>query len=195
MKKIIDSIMAEAEKTAEHIKAGAEYDAGKLIDEAHKKCEEIENNEKLLCENEIKKLRKRCSSARISKRRTEILNVKHDILTHSIDTAYTEITDISGSEYEAIIEKLMKSRIRHGSCIMYFPNDRKPSEILQKKIKAIAKAADCVYKYSYERSDVKDGFVLVYGGIEENCCFKALFEEKKSEIFDYAAQLLFGKEG
>lgn len=195
MKKITDSIIAEAEKTAEHIKAGAEYDAGKLIDEAHKRCGEIENNEKLLCVNEIKKLRKRCSSARISKRRTELLKVKQDILTHSIETAYSEITNISGPEYEAIIERLIKSRIREGSCTIYFPKDKKPSEALRKKIKDIAKSASCVYEYSYDRDDIKDGFVLVYGGIEENCCFKALFEEKKGEIFDYAAQVLFSKEG
>jgi V/A-type H+-transporting ATPase subunit E len=52
--------------------------------------------------------------------------------------------------------------------------------------------SDCTI--SYARKNVKDGFILVYGGIEENCTFEALFEEKRGEIYETAARLLFETE-
>ena len=35
------------------------------------------------------------------------------------------------------------------------------------------------------------GFILSYGGIEENCSFKALFADKKDELNDRVSKLLF----
>lgn len=191
MKKIIDSILGEAAAAAEEMKAAAEYDGKKVIAEAQRKCREIEADGKLLCENEINKLRKRCSSARASRRRIRLLEVKQDILTHAVGDAYRKITNVSKEEYENILLGLIEKRLHEGSCTIYFPKDKKPSGKLRDQIKNIAKKVSCEYSYSYDRGDINDGFILAYGAIEENCSFKALFEEKKGEIFDYAAQVLF----
>ncbi|MEE0784775.1 MAG: hypothetical protein U0M10_02385, partial [Oscillospiraceae bacterium] len=38
---------------------------------------------------------------------------------------------------------------------------------------------------------VGGGFILVYGGIEENCTFPALFEARKEELQDLVHKQLF----
>ena len=36
------------------------------------------------------------------------------------------------------------------------------------------------------------GFLLVYGGIEENCTISAVFASKREELSDQVNRLLFG---
>ena len=36
------------------------------------------------------------------------------------------------------------------------------------------------------------GFLLVYGGIEENCTIRAVFDSKREELSDHVNRLLFG---
>ena len=43
-----------------------------------------------------------------------------------------------------------------------------------------------------EPRPIEDGFVLVYGGIEENCTFRALMDAKKDQLQDTVNQILFG---
>ena len=40
-------------------------------------------------------------------------------------------------------------------------------------------------------NNIRGGFVLLYGGIEENCTFKAMFDSKKGELSDKVHVLLF----
>lgn len=195
MKKIIDSIMLEAKEAAEQTAAEARYDAEKLLAETEKECERIAAEESRKCESELQRLIKRSESARASKQRIRLLEVKQEILTEAVDAAYREIVSVSGKEYDDIIGRLLASRLHSGECVIYLPADKKPSKALEAELKKLAENTGCTYSLAYDRKNVRDGFVLVYGGIEENCTFEALFNERKDEITDYAAQLLFGTEG
>ena len=42
-----------------------------------------------------------------------------------------------------------------------------------------------------EPKAIPDGFVLVYGGVEENCTLKALFDVKKDQLQDKVNEILF----
>ena len=44
---------------------------------------------------------------------------------------------------------------------------------------------------SKEQKAIEDGFILVYGGIEENCTLKALLDAKKDELQDKVNEILF----
>ena len=46
-------------------------------------------------------------------------------------------------------------------------------------------------KVSDERADVENGFILRYGGIEENCSLRALFSAKQEELQDEVHRSLF----
>ncbi len=47
-------------------------------------------------------------------------------------------------------------------------------------------------KVSEQPCDIEDGFILVYGDIEMNCTFSALFAANREELKAKAAEILFG---
>ena len=46
---------------------------------------------------------------------------------------------------------------------------------------------------SREAQAIDGGFVLVYGGMEENCSFSALFDANREDFLDAARAVLFGE--
>ena len=59
------------------------------------------------------------------------------------------------------------------------------------EIKAIAAAKGGSLSLAKEPKELDGGFILVYGGVEENCSFKALISAKKDELADKVHQLIF----
>jgi len=188
MKKIIDDIMLEARKDAEGILDKARGDADAVTKAARAECAAIEANEEQSRKTELDRLIKRRASARATRERGRLLEIKHAILTEEAQKAFLAAS--RAIDDDAMLA-LMKKRLRKGECVMYLPKGTKKDEFI-KRAKALAAENGCEMTVSYEREGVKSGFVLVYGGIEENCTFEALFAEKKSEIEERAAQLLFG---
>ena len=45
---------------------------------------------------------------------------------------------------------------------------------------------------SDETIDTTGGFVLSYGGIEQNCTFKALIDAEREKLTDKVTKVLFG---
>lgn len=41
------------------------------------------------------------------------------------------------------------------------------------------------------RDNIDNGFILAYGGIEENCTIRAMFDAKRDELSDIVHRLLF----
>ena len=46
---------------------------------------------------------------------------------------------------------------------------------------------------SGEGKQIKNGFILVYGGVEENCTINAMFDAKKDELSDIVHRLVFSQ--
>ena len=68
--------------------------------------------------------------------------------------------------------------------------DQAPDDFTQ-KIEAAAKKAGGSLTVQKTQVSIGKGFVLSYGGIEENCSFKALFADKKDELQDLVSRILF----
>ena len=41
------------------------------------------------------------------------------------------------------------------------------------------------------RDNIDNGFILTYGGIEENCTIRAMFDAKRDELADSVYRMLF----
>ena len=68
--------------------------------------------------------------------------------------------------------------------------DQAPAGFAQ-KIDDIAKKAGGSLTLAKAQVPVEKGFILSYGGIEENCSFKALFADKKDVLQDQVSKILF----
>ena len=64
-------------------------------------------------------------------------------------------------------------------------------EEFKEKIKAIADNKGAKVNISDKTKNIKNGFILVYGEIEENCTIQSLFDEKSDALRDIVNKELF----
>ena len=76
--------------------------------------------------------------------------------------------------------------------ICFSPEDlKRMPQGFEKEISGIAGKKGGKLVLSKEHRNIRGGFVLIYGGIEENCTFKAMFDSKRGELSDKVHALLF----
>lgn len=192
MKKIIDDIMREAQNEAQCIRYEAQSDANSIIAEAQSDCARMAEHADTQIISDRVRLKKRYEAARVSRRRNILLQAKQDIIEKGINDTFLKLTNVSGAEYDKLILELMSKRMRGGECTIYFPPSFELSKSLESSIRGLAEKSGCTYTISRGRENVKNGFIMVYGGIEENCTFGSLLEENRTALSELAAKTLLG---
>ncbi|MBR3146698.1 MAG: V-type ATP synthase subunit E [Eubacterium sp.] len=193
LEKIRDRILHEAEETAAEKMQEAEAEARNIKSEAVRKADETAEDVRAKAENEIKAYSERVDSAIDLEHRTRILAAKQEIISDVINEARRRILGLSNREYFNLLLKLMEKNIRKGEGVIYFSeddHDRIPQGF-SFEVKELAKRHGGELSISNECRKIGPGFVLSYGGIEENCTLDALFAEKKDDLTDLVQTILF----
>ena len=193
LEKITDQIQEEAKASAARRLEAAQKEADAVIAEAKDVCAamETETAEKIAAmkvnyEGRIK------SSAE-QQRRTALLRAKQEIIAEVIEEARLTLKKKDAQSYFLTLEKILKTYALAENGEIYFSAEdlaRMPADF-EKKIKTAAKENGGSLVLKKEPKAIADGFVLVYGGVEENCTLKALFDAKKDELQDKVNAILF----
>ena len=193
LEKITDQIQEEAKASAARRLEAAQKEADAVIAEAKDVCAamETETAEKIAAmkvnyEGRIK------SSAE-QQRRTALLRAKQEIIAEVIEEARLTLKKKDAQSYFLTLEKILKTYALAENREVYFSAEdlaRMPADF-EKKIKTAAKEKGGSLVLKKEPKAIADGFVLVYGGVEENCTLKALFDAKKDELQDKVNAILF----
>ena len=80
-----------------------------------------------------------------------------------------------------------------GEGTVYFSQadlDRLPAG-LEERLNAAVREKNASLKISGESREIDGGFVLSYGGIEENCSFDAIFDSAREHLQDEVGKILF----
>jgi ATP synthase, subunit E len=126
-------------------------------------------------------------------RSRKMLETKQALIAEVIDNAKTQIRELPDEEYFALLLKIADKAIHEGEGVISLSSKdlaRMPKDF-EDKIRAIAEGRQANMSVSKDAIDVEDGFVLSYGGIEENCTLEAIFADKKEELSDLVQKLLF----
>lgn len=193
LEKITDQIQEEAKASAARRLEAAQKEADAVIAEAKDVCAamETETAEKIAAmkvnyEGRIK------SSAE-QQRRTALLRAKQEIIAEVIEEARLTLKKKDAQSYFLTLEKILKTYALAENGEIYFSAEdlaRMPADF-EKKIKTAAKEKGGSLVLKKEPKAIADCFVLVYGGVEENCTLKALFDAKKDELQDKVNAILF----
>ena len=92
-----------------------------------------------------------------------------------------------------MIAKLLEKNTAEGEGVLSFSAKdlkRLPSDFASLASK-IAAENNGKITIAEEAADIEDGFILSYGGIEENCTLKALFADKEDELRDCVHSVLW----
>lgn len=186
--KILEHINSEAESEVKKVITEAENEAAEIVIKANKNADLQMKvlSERLETEHQDKL--KRGESAASLKEKRMILEAKQQMIQEVIESSKESLYRLSEKEYfETLVKMANKYSTGENGQLLLNEADlnRVPSDF-DKKIESVN------LKLSNETREIKGGFVLVYGDIEENCSFEALFAAAKENLQDKVGTLLFG---
>ena len=177
-----DKLISDAYAKAENIKAKAQEEADAVSAKSAAKAEE-----------ESKAVLLRAESQAGRRRRQTLLSARQDIISGVIEAAKKKLSEQSDGDYFAMIAKLLEKNTAEGEGVLSFSAKdlkRLPSDFASLASK-IAAENNGKITIAEEAADIEDGFILSYGGIEENCTLKALFADKEDELRDCVHSVLW----
>lgn len=196
--------MAIAQQLILQICEEADKQVKEILSQARDKARQISDSQKRQTEEALSKLerderaweeeyRQRLKSSKDLQKRREILKAKQKLVTEVLDKAYQRLANQETEEYFSMIEQMLNKVILTKDASLYFSAEdleRMPKDF-KEKVLAIGLRQGKSLKVESESRKIDKGFLLVYGGIEENYSLKALFDEKREELQDKVCAVLF----
>ena len=197
--------MSGLDNIVEEIRNQSKQEADEILKEADVFCKDYMNKIKKDVEVEVVSIEKKALADRklyeektVSGmeflERNSILRAKQQVIEQAIDKARESITGLNDEEYFNVLENLLRKNVQQGKgkiCFSKKDLDRIPNGF-EDRVKEIVAENQGELVIDKEPANIKDGFVLVYGEIEENCTLKALFDSNIDRIKDIANKQLFG---
>ena len=192
---ILESIRSDGRKVAGSIMEKAEKEREEIISrgraEADRRREEILR----VAGNEAKAAADRVLSRAQREQRRIVLSARQKAINEMIEEAERSLYGLGTEEYfEIIIELASKRAMAQKGEIVLGAKDfeRVPGDFVRRLNEKLPQGGEL--KLADAPSDsVEGGFILIYGGIEENCTFRALFDDRREQLQDLANKLLFSE--
>lgn len=186
---ILDEARAAADAKLKDAKSRAEEMISQAQSEAAKTSESISQKSAA----EVANYKERVASSIDLQRRTKILAAKQEIIAEVLEKSYASLKAMAADEYFAMLKKMAaKYVLPQDGEIFFSPADmERMSSGFEAEIKELAREKGGSLVFSKEGRNIENGFVLAYGGIEENCTLKAMFDAKRDELSDKVHQILF----
>ncbi len=192
-------------KIVDEIKNRSEEESNAILEEAKEYADNYMKSEREKVEAEVDAYNLKASKERdlyVEKtksgseftERNSILRAKQECIERVIERAYEKVSDYQDSEYFEFITKILGSNIQPGQGTMYFSErdlKRLPNNF-DETVNKIAGENNGKVMISDKPAEIENGFILVYGEIEENCTFKALFDSNTDKLKDIVNRELFG---
>lgn len=194
LEKIIQAIEADAKANADQIIVQAKKEAEQLItaarEEAEKKCVEIASKS----EADVKSVLSRAESGAKLQEKKLILNTKQQMINEIIGKAMEKLMTLPDKEYFDMILQIVKKHAhkKSGKIVLSSVDlKRMPKNFNASLQNVLDKMPGASLTVSEETANIGSGFILVYGDVEENCSFDALFSEAKEDLQDKVNAFLF----
>ncbi len=187
-------ILEDAKSTAAEITGKAREEAEAAVQAAKEAAEaegaQITERAERSASDHIRK----AGSSMDMQRRQALLGAKQAVIGEVLDEAYRAVMDLDDGSYFKLLEKLLEKHVLPGDGEICFSAEdlRRMPEGFEEKISCIAAAKGGSLKVSDRPAQMDGGFLLVYGGIEENCTIRAVFEAGREEMSDRVNRMLFG---
>ena len=191
--KMVARILDEAKSAADIKRKDAASQAAAIKESAEKEAKAGCDKIKQKSAADVRALEERSLSAIDLMRRTEILKAKQELIRETVQKAYDTFCNVEGIAYYAVLEDMVRkfARPEDGQMLLSAADYAAMPEGFAEKIADAAKQAGGSLTIAQTEDKLDKGFILSYGGIEENCSFKALFADKKDELGDRVSKLLF----
>lgn len=193
LEKMKSQILDEAKALADSKIAEANRKAEEILDEAKAEAEKSVTGISQKSEKDVANYRERIVSSIDLQKRTKLLAAKQEVIAEVLEQSYDKLKTMETGEYFAMLLKLAENYVLSQEGTIYFSQEdlgRMP-ESFKGDVEKLAKAKGGKLTISGEGRNIENGFVLAYGGIEENCTLRAIFDAKRDEFADKIHHILF----
>ncbi len=194
--------MTGLESIINQIAGDAQQEAEAILQEARRKAEEAGNAAKEEAQQQVKAvlrkgeqdakdIRDRAESAAELEKRNQLLAFKQQLIQEAVAGAQASLEGAPDKEYFDTLLQLYKRFAQKGQGELRLnkrDHGRLPGDFLARMKKEVPGADVHISPTS---CDIESGFLLVYGGMDINCTFRAVFEDAYEELRDAAGKLLF----
>lgn len=193
LEKMQSQILEEAKAAADNKIAEAKAKASEITSQAEEEAAKISETIAHKSEIEVANYKDRVVSSGDLQRRTKILAAKQEVIAEVLDKAYQSLTTMNEDEYFAMLLKMLDKYVLPESGEIFFSQADLTRMSAGFEAEVTKKAADKggSLTISKEGRKIENGFVLAYGGIEENCTLQAMFDAKRDELSDKVQRILF----
>lgn len=194
LESIISQITEEALASAEANALAAQTQAQADLDEAEQMAQaQAANMETKAAAEAAAMIASGAAAAELSAKRA-ILAARVELIDGVLKAARTKIDALGDADYFALILKMVKKYAPGGKGeIAFCARDLKriPADFGNQITEALSGKEGAELTICGKAVDIDGGFVLLYGGIEENCSFDALFYANKESLQDSVSKVLF----
>ncbi|MBQ8951946.1 MAG: hypothetical protein IJ065_12465 [Eubacterium sp.] len=193
IEKIISSIKEAADAEAAQIISDAEAKAEELLEKTKKECLVYSVEENAKSDKKIELAGKRFNAQSEQAAKLILLNARQNIIETALENALSSIEKSEPKEYFDMLLKLLERAAGKGEGELYLSKediDRMPSDF-EAAASGVAASKGGTIKIAGSLPDIKSGFILKYGQIEENYTMKALFEENHDRLQDIVNSILW----
>lgn len=179
-------------KAANENRQEAQKKADAILEDAKKECAKAEKETDQKIEAAKKSIEQRAKSSAQLKKRQEILKARQQIISEILDKSYQHIFQMGEQEYFALLEKMLRKFALPKDGEIHFSKtdlERMPSGF-GKVIEDAAAQNGGTLALSQEAMQIDGGFILVYGGVEENCSLQTIFHTQREYLADKVHEFL-----
>lgn len=188
--KIIQDIEFNTDKSCDAVLGTARSKAESIMMDAQRQAEQIIADGKERTALHVADIKKRGESAADLEEKRVLLSTKQHIISQMLQNGLENAKNLPDDEYFSLILQMIgKYSLPEDGTILFGEKDLKrlPADFASK----INDAAKGKISLSDKAAAIDAGFILQYGGIEENCSFDAIFASEAENLSDRAGRLLF----
>lgn len=188
---ILQQIAADAQAEADELAAATAAEKAAILAEAKAQAEAAERTAITAGEEQAAQIRERAESAAQMERRNAILACKQGLIHETIEQVKQALADAPDEKYFSVLVALAGKFAAEGKAELRLNQkdlNRLPEDFAEQLKAAAPQAELTVAKEPY---DLKNGFLLVYGGIDINCTLDAVFDGAQAELSDAVSRILW----
>ena len=186
---IINAILEKANEEAELLIKEAEEKKMQIIEEAKAKAKKEAELIKIQSDSQVENIKEVSKSSAVQGVSRDLLKKKAELIKELIKEAKDYIYAMNDDMYNELLIRLL-NRYAH-------KNETGKIAFCEKdKVRINSAFVAEIKKYNLETEDspenIKGGFILKYGNIEENCSIEAIFRNENERVTDFLNKELFG---
>ena len=193
LEKIIKQIESDAEAQAMTILRQAKAEAEEILEKAHADAECQRKSILEEGETAYRNLKAMSESVDHLESRKAMLLLKQKLIQETIGQARETLYGMDMTEYFGVLKKLIfrYALPGEGEIALNAEDLRRKPKTFEQEINAELAGKGGSLTISTKPRSIDGGFVLIYGGVEENCSFTALFESVQEHLQDKVQDVLF----